>query len=638
MYFERLALFLFLNTLIFLSWYSLQNRKIYTVATRLLFASVLSIAQILGSIFLLGLPRPLLTAVNLTLLNVGFSSVLLIFAITRRDPWNSMSDLGHAIIEVSREINRGALLKIMSLLVVVTIVWIIGLGIIFPPIEWDSLMYHLPAVGHYTQQASLADPQLPMDAYSRFGIDGSVWVNSFPKNIELIFLWTTIIPGNDRLVDLVELVFGLIGILAVYALATRMNVSRKWAICAGFLFFLTPIVIAQSRSNQIDLSNSVLILIALALLYPGSSERHRGEVIIAGIAAGIVMGAKWSGLMFLPVLLLMLIGQRLYWNHSLKLPKLNKLIPESALFLGPALIAGSYWYVKNWYLYGNPLWPFRISVFGRQIFDGVLNNSAIMANTFPKQLEGMNAAQMLWSSWRELIIFGYDYDMKLGGLGPFWFIFAIPAIFFTLRWIIKRRDMAQALIFVAVAVMLLLHPQNWWTRYTMFIAGIGAIAFVKIRASYYRPQVARLVDIMLVITLIYSTVASWATSYYQPVKIQALLAKRPALRTSATVRPEIVSQAYDYIVEQTVDKPANIAYGSGLDFTYPLWGSDLKNNVYYIDPLDLPTWVNKLRDKKIKYLLIRTNGPEYKFVKKSSLFTRDFHDQRGGYEVYSFSG
>ncbi len=638
MYLERLALFLFLNILIFLSWYILQNRQMHTVATRLLIASVLSIAQILISIFLLGLPRPLLTAVNLIILNAGFSSVLLAFTMVRHNPLSSLRDLGKAIIEVSQTINRDTLLKILALLAVTTIIWIIGLGIIFPPIEWDSLMYHLPAVGHYMQQASLADPALPMDAYSKFGIDGSVWVNSFPKNIELIFLWATIIPGNDRLVDLVELGFSMIGIVAVYGLAIRMGVARKWAVSAGFLFFLTPIVIAQSRSNQIDLSNSVLILVALALLYPGNSDRRRGEVIVAGIAAGIVMGAKWSGLMFLPVLWLMLIGQRLYWNNSRQLPKLNKLILESGIFLSPAFLFGSYWYAKNWYLYGNPLWPFRISVFGRQVFDGILNNSAVMAGTFPKQLEGMNAVQMLWSSWRELIIFGYDYDMKLGGLGPFWFIFAIPAIFFTLRWIIKRRDLAQALIFVAAAIMLLLHPQNWWTRYTMFIAGLGAIAFVKIRASDHRPHVTRLVDIMLIITLVYSTIASWATSYYQPVKIQALLAKRPALRTSATVRPEIVSQAYDYIVKKTADKPANIAYGSGLDFTYPLWGSDLKNRVYYIDPLDLRTWVSKLRDKEIKYLLIRTNGPEYKFVKKSSLFTRTFHDKRGGYEVYSFSG
>ncbi|HEB12095.1 MAG TPA: phospholipid carrier-dependent glycosyltransferase [Actinobacteria bacterium] len=636
--FGRLILFLFLNTFIFLPWYGLQSRQSHTVASRLLIASVLSIAQIMVSIFLLGLPKPLLTAVNLAILNVGFSSILLIFVIARRKLWGSLRDLSAATIEVFQTINRETILKILALLTAVTIVWIILLGAIYPSIEWDALMYHLPAVGHYMQQQSLADPALPMDAYSKYGIDGSVWVNSFPKNIELIFLWATIMPGHDKLVDLVELGFGLIGIVAVYALATRMGVTRKWAICAGFLFFLTPIVIAQSRSNLIDLSNSVLILIALALLYPGRARRQRNEIIIAGIAVGIVVGAKWSGLMFLPVLWLMLVGQRLYWNHSSQLPKLNKLLYESVFFLGPAFLFGSYWYLKNWYMYGNPLWPFRISVLGIRVFDGVLNNTAVMAGTFPDQLQGMNTAQMLWASWRELIIFGYDYDMKLGGLGPFWFVFALPAIFYLFRWIIKRRDIAQGLIFVAATVMLLLHPQNWWTRYTLFIAGLGAIAFVKIRASGYKPNIARLIDIMVILTVVYSTIASWATSYYQPVKIQALLAKRPALRTGANVRPEIISQAYDYIVKKTAGKPANIAYGSGLDFTYPLWGPDLKNRVYYIDPLDLHTWIGKLKDKRIKYVLIRTNGPEWKFIKKSSLFTRTFHDQRGGYEVYAFSG
>lgn len=638
MEFGRWLVFLLLNIAIFLGWFGVLNRQAHTVATRLIIAFTLSIAQVISSIFLLGLPWARLTALNLVLLNGGFSGALLAMTASRRQSLIAFADLGRAARDLIVTTRGGPVPKILAVLTAVVIVWTIFIAIIYPPVEWDSLMYHLPAVGHYMQQESITDPPLPMEAYSEQGIDGSVWVNAFPKNIELLFLWATIIPGNDTVVDLVEMIFALIGMVAVYVLATRLGVAPEWAVPAGMLFFLTPIVMAQSRSGLIDLSISALILVSLALLFPGNSQRRPTEVVVAGIAMGIVVGAKWSGLLFLPVVWAMLIGQRVCWNYRDQLPKLRQAVNESALFIGPALIFGSYWYVKNWYLYGNPLWPFRISFLGLQIFSGVLAESVVRGRIFPSQLQGMNMLQMLWTSWRELIIYGYDHDMKLGGLGPFWFILGLPAIFYTLLWMSRRREWAQVLILLAAAAMLVLHPDNWWTRYTMFIAGLGAIAYAFIRSAGTRPEVARLLDIMLIVMVIYSTVAGLTAGYYQPAKIGALLAKPANLRTSAGVRPEIFSRAFDYISGETAVEPANIAYGSGLDFTYPLWGSALRNRVYYLRPNRLSSWVEKLQEKQVKYLLIKKDGPEQVFVDASPLFRRVYFDRRLGYEVYIFRG
>lgn len=638
MEFGRWIILFLLNLTLFFSWFGVLNKRKYSISSRLLMAFVLSTAQIIVTTFTLGLPWAKLTAINLVILNVCLSGSLLVLAITRLDMLSALRELKDATIDVYTLVHTGSVLKILAILTVFAVIWIIFLAVLYPPIEWDALMYHLPAVGHYMQQQSLADPALPMDAFSKYGIDGSAWINSFPKNIEILFLWATIIPGTDILVDMVELVFGLIGVIAVYSLASKLGVGRKWAISAGLIFFLTPIVLAQSRSNTIDLSNSALILVALALLYSSSGRRQPGAVIVAGIAVGIVVGAKWSGLLFLPLFLIILVGQRLFWNARDQLSRFHKLAYESAIFLGPAVLFGSYWYLKNWYLYSNPLWPFKISFLGLKIFSGPLTQEAVLARTFPEQLQGMNMLHKLWVTWQEFIIFGYDSDMKLGGLGIFWFVFGLPAIFYALHWIIKRRDLAQAMIFIVPLAMLLLHPENWWTRYTMFIAGLGAIAFAKIRSGEHRLEVARLIDLSLVGMMIYSTVASFSTSYYQPQKIVALMNGRPDKNTSASLRPEIVSQAYDHVIKQTAGKPANVAYGAGLDFTYPLWGPGLQNHVYFLDPDGAASWIAKLRDKHIKYLLVRTEGPEQKYIKKSSLFNRTFFDQRQGYEVYKFRG
>lgn len=635
----RWIVFFTLNALIFLTWFGLLNRRGFSASTRFLMAFVLSTAQILGSIFFLGLPWAKLTAINLVLFNGVLSGALLVVAARRRLLLAPLRDIGTAMQDVLATIRSGtAVIKILALLVAITIIWTVFTGVLYPPVEWDSLMYHLPAVGHYMQQQSIADPPLPMTAYSDTGIDGSVWVNSFPKNIELFFLWATILPGSDTIVDLVELVFAFAGALAVYILARRFNVSRLWAVTAGFLYFLTPIVIAQSRSGLIDVSTNALILTVLALLYRQSGERRFEEVVVAGVAMGIVLGAKWSALLILPILLSMLIGQRIYWNRRDRRPVWLPVVKESASFLLPALLFGFYWYAKNWYLYGNPLWPFPITLFGRELFAGVITQEAVLIRTFPKLLEGMNAAQMLWVSWSERLFYGYNYDMRLGGLGPFWFILGIPATVYAVRWIVRRRDWAGLLVFLAAGLILVFHPENWWTRFTMYIAGLGAVAFAMIRSADHRPEVTRLVDITLVIIVVYSTFASLTTSYYQPDRIEALLAKRPELRTSASVRPEVFSQAYDYIVRATVDKPANIAFSSGLDFTYPLWGPRLRNRVYYLEANNLSSWVGKMREKRIKYLFISKNSPEQLLVDRSSLFSRVYFDRRWSCAVYIFQG
>jgi hypothetical protein len=630
--------FLLLNALIFIAWFMVPVDRARGVSGRILLASVLSAAQIIGSIFLLGGPWSKLTAANLVLLNGGFSGGLLVLAAARGTAASSLNDLLAAGSAARDIVMSGTVPKILAALTALVVGWTVFIAVIYPPIEWDALMYHLPAIGHFIQQKSLAEPALPMGLIEGLWIDSSLWVNAFPKNTELLFLWAAIIPGHDALVDLVQLTFGLVGIVAVYALAVRLGVEKRWALSGGFLFFLTPIVIAQSRSNYIDLSNNVLILVALALLYRQAGDRTIAEVAVAGIAAGIVLGSKWSGLVFVPVLATMLAAQRVHWNRRDGRPDFNALAKELLFFIGPALVFGGYWYVKNWYLYANPLWPFELSIFGAEIFRGIITKADLLNQTLPARFQHLNLVQTLWVSWREIGISDYVSDIRPGGLGPFWFILGLPAILYVFRWIAKRGDWAQAAIFLAGAAMVFFHPSAWWTRYTLLVAGLGAICFALVRSVERRPEVTRLIDIMVVVLMVYSTTASIASGYHQPEKIAAVLRGPAESRGPAALRPEIVNPAYGYIAEATAGKPANIAYGTGLYFTYPLWGSRFENKVYYIEATDLASWIKGLRARRIDYLLIKADTPEHDLVGDPKLFKREYLDREEGYAVYSFRG
>ena len=67
------------------------------------------------------------------------------------------------------------------------------LGYLFPSYTWDALWYHLPIVGYIMQSGAIQE----VPNYSFI----NQWINMFPKNIELFFLWNIIFLENDVIRD-----------------------------------------------------------------------------------------------------------------------------------------------------------------------------------------------------------------------------------------------------------------------------------------------------------------------------------------------------------------------------------------------------------------------------------------------------
>ncbi|GBE06419.1 hypothetical protein BMS3Abin10_02069 [bacterium BMS3Abin10] len=82
------------------------------------------------------------------------------------------------------------------------------------------------------------------------------------------------------------------------------------------MFFFAPVVILQSSTNYVDVAVGVLFLMAINfLLYdspqnpcgggrarPVQSQDKRIPMIVSGIAAGILLGSKGSGPLFIVVI------------------------------------------------------------------------------------------------------------------------------------------------------------------------------------------------------------------------------------------------------------------------------------------------------------------------------------------------
>jgi hypothetical protein len=82
----------------------------------------------------------------------------------------------------------------------------------------------------------------------------------------------------------------------------------------------------------------------------------------AGLALGVAIGTKYHGLIFVPLFAL------------LALLFASRRRPATLAVFAAALLVGVPWYVRNWIVAGNPLYPFAAGVFGGRYLDAGSRN------------------------------------------------------------------------------------------------------------------------------------------------------------------------------------------------------------------------------------------------------------------------
>jgi len=101
---------------------------------------------------------------------------------------------------------------------------------------------------------------------------------------------------------------------------------------------------------------------ALFLLRHWRTAR-RAELVLAGLGFGIALGTKWYGLTDLPaVLLAWLIAALVVRRPGRPLAR------DTGVLIGVIALAGGIWMLRNLIMTGNPVFDFRVSLFGATIF------------------------------------------------------------------------------------------------------------------------------------------------------------------------------------------------------------------------------------------------------------------------------
>jgi 4-amino-4-deoxy-L-arabinose transferase-like glycosyltransferase len=468
---------------------------------------------------------------------------------------------------------------------------------LLPVHAWDGLFYHLVSIAYWLQEGSIGI------------VPFAIWSNVYPQNAHMVFSWLVLFWRNDLLVELGQWLFALAGAVAVAGLARSIGSSRAIALSAGCLYLLTPLVIAQATANYVDLAFASMFLVSYYFVYRYIQEsgmegngRSWPALIMAGIAGGLMLGMKSSSAANMGIVGVVLVAHALYllWRRWLSWPEL---LARAGIFAALVIAFGSFWYIRAWVVYGNPLYPFTIEAGGWTIFPGKGSvHDMIMVPNTPQVLAELPKWKQIWMSWTNEPQTA-TYEQRLGGYGLQWLYVLVPA---SVTWIVYSMR-ARLGVFLTLCLpfllMFLVQPTPWWGRYTLFLVGFACVAYAGL-LSVLRQGWARWVR-LIVQTLCVALVAV-SLWYQHPPESIAKLRKAAALpRTDRTLGQLYYS---DYAFLDALPNGTRIALRFG-DFAYPFFGDHFQNRVYALQMKDEASFWRLIREEQIDILFTITLEP-----------------------------
>lgn len=370
----------------------------------------------------------------------------------------------------------------------------------------------------------------------------------------------------------------------------------------------------------------------------------------AGVGAGMSLGIKADGALYVGILALVMLGFAIERRRRAQANSTAVLVLcDAGVFTAALLVFGLYWYVKVWMTYGSPLYPFTFRLFGHTVFSGLytLQNQVIQPNE-PVKFRGSPEFMKTWVAWTSLPQ-EMTTDMHVGAFGPVWTYLEMPGLFaFTLWTALRRRRLFLGLT-LPLWLIFVFQPANWWGRYTLSFGAFGVIAFAWIAEQIgTRPHwrwfgkllpglalvgvvgtygagaaIVTKVKSMNVSSSAYSSI----TTHRSPMSLLELsLSLSPAKRTSA----RLFYPPYRFVDQ--LASPVTIAYTPNVPYPYLFFGQHAQNRVLEIHASNGQKFYREVTQDRINYLMAASADKEYKYVAAAP---KEFHpiDKGGGYLV-----
>lgn len=597
-----MIIFLLLNLSVIITAFLLVNRvlRIKSLVDSLVSIFILYFSQIVIMEILLGI-LGILFLRNLLMLNLAILLGVWLTTRTYRSENLSLDGINKDFLEL---FNSKTTLFITSVILVFSLVKLL-INLVNPPFGWDSLNYHFVFPVEWLKQGNLNTPITVFDDPSP---------SYYPINGSLFYLWLIFPIKNVSLADLGQLPFFILSFLATYSISRKIGINRKFSFYSASLFLLIPNFFKQLSVAYVDVMVTGLFLTCIVYLFLLTIEFSLRYVLLYSMSLGLLIGTKtvafpYSILLIIPFMLILFRNRK---NAYLLLIAL--------LITG---ILGGFSYIRNFFETGNPLYPLEFKLFGDTIFRGVMDMTTYRAHFKP---EDYRLSKLLFHE----------------GLGLQSLLFILPATFLALPLALWKRKTKREIIYFSILPVLIyliyryiIPLANTRYLYPLFGTGIICAFFVIERLKIHKTIIDILVFLCalismselakrqeLVISIILTVVVFFLAPFFMKLGRQKKSSITPASlclifgfillgmlflekdyfknefpRYKKMVKysgfwPDAAA-AWEWLNNNTTCN--NIAY-IGRPVPFPLYGTNFKNNVYYVS-------VNKTEPAKLHYFL-----------------------------------
>jgi hypothetical protein len=335
---------------------------------------------------------------------------------------------------------------------------------LLPIIAYDAISYRLPVIAQWLDAGRIA--WVSSDDPVR---------NGYPLGVEAVTALVAAASGTLRFAGTTSYLYVAAAATAISWLARVCEVRPIVARAAAASFLLVPMLILNAPSGYVDaaFASACVCLFCTATQCLGSASPW--VLFASGMSAAHVLALKGTGLPFAVVVVGLCVLRSLIKRQR---PSLRTL---SLFVVGAA--PGLFWPLRNVVNTGNPLWPIRVSIAGKELLSGVGTPEQILdvAGNTPALLADHAPATRVLLTWIQWTGPALDFDYRLSGLGYAWPFIAVPSVLALgyVAWRAPRLRVRYAPIGFALlltAACFALQPMAFWSRYTLWLWGVGALA------------------------------------------------------------------------------------------------------------------------------------------------------------------
>ncbi len=461
----------------------------------------------------------------------------------------------------------------------------------YPPLGWDSIGYHLVFPVEWMKKGKIWFHPI---------IFGDPSPSYYPFMGGLYYFWLLLPFRSAFMADAGQFPFYVGLLIATYGFSRRLGLDREVSVYAAILLGLIPNVMKHVEVSYVDLMVAAYFMIALYFASLFYVEKNFSDLFFASLAAAFLVGTKSNGLLWFALLVPYLFAGacKAFWKRK-KDFVLFGFCATAILFL-----YGAPSYVRNLILTGDLTYPLSFKM-GPFVSRGVI------------PLEGYRyhpGGEFRWSEF-------YFHN----GLGAQLLILITPGLFITLFLELRKKKIDWERLYwiflplLSFWVWVFVVPIPGNVRYIYHAFAVGCV--VSLSAYDRLPRkILRLFVLLCVLASAAELAGHWELifSLFGMVMLMALGELKRGKKFSVAFSPRLwvaaasvlviflgalevlyrknefdlyphsqfsnyderLAQAWKWVNVHTPPKGARVAY-TGTCLPYPLYGTDLKNDVFY---------------------------------------------------------